>query len=218
MNCAYSIWKPADMMSGEVVRIAKKTISNGFKVGHAGTLDPFAEGVLVLCFGDKTKDVSKIMAMKKEYVGLVKLGVETDTLDKTGDVYKKNNVPKLSLAKIQKTLKSFVGNVNQTPPPFSALKLRGRCLYEYARQDIRIIKKPRTVKIHSLDLIEYDGLDSIKFKVCCGSGTYIRSLAADIAKDLGTYGYLESLERVRVGCYDKENSITIDELLSGNIK
>ena len=218
MSRTYSVWKPVDMMSGEVVRMAKKAVSGNLKVGHAGTLDPFAEGILVLCFGDKTKDVSKIMAMKKEYIGVVKLGVETDTLDRTGLVYKKNDIPELDLGRIKEVLDSFVGDVKQVPPSFSALKLNGRCLYEYARQGIRIIKKPRTVKIHALDLIEYNGLDSIKFKVCCGSGTYIRSLASDIARALGTYGYLDSLKRVRIGCYDEKNSITVNELLDGSIK
>ena len=218
MNTTLSVWKPVNMISSDVVRIAKKKIAQNGKVGHAGTLDPFAEGVLVLCFGEKTKDVASIMAMKKEYIGKIKLGVETDTLDKTGSVYKTAKTLNIKESDILGVFKEFKGLLKQTPPPFSALKLNGKRLYEYARSGIRIIKKPRDITIYSIRLIDYDGIDSIIFKTTCSSGTYIRSLAADIAKSLGSCGYLEELQRLRIGKYTKEDCLSMEELINGNIE
>ena len=217
MNATYSVWKPVNVVSSDLVRIAKKQICSNGKVGHAGTLDPFAEGVLVLCFGNKTKKVSDIMAMNKEYFGKIKLGIETDTLDSTGELYKSAKIPKLNANTIVAALDKFKGKIDQTPPAYSALKLNGKRLYEYARSGIRIIKKPREIIIHSLDLIDYDKVDTISFQVTCGSGTYIRSLASDIAKELGTVGYLDELKRLRVGNYTKEDCLSMDDLINGNI-
>jgi len=217
MNTTYSIWKPVDAFSNDIVKIAKNKIGLKNKVGHAGTLDPFAEGVLILCFGQHTKNVSEIMAMQKEYLAKIKLGIETDTLDRTGSVYKKSKIPRFDEQKILKVLNGFIGTIKQTPPPFSALKLNGKCLYEYARSGIRIIKKPRDININFIKLIEY-GSDSITVKISCGSGTYVRSLAADIARKLGTHGHLEELKRLSVGHYNRKNSLTFKEFLNENIK
>lgn len=217
MNTTYSIWKPVDMFSTDIVKIAKNKIGLKNKVGHAGTLDPFAEGVLILCFGQHTKNVSEIMAMQKKYLAKIKLGIETDTLDRTGSIYKQSEIPCFNEQEILKVLDSFIGTVKQTPPPFSALKLNGKCLYEYARLGIRIIKKSRSININSIKLIEYSS-NSITVEISCGSGTYIRSLAADIARKLGTHGYLEELKRLSVGEYNRENSLTLEEFLNENIK
>ncbi len=219
MNATYPIWKPADVISSDVVRIAKKNICPNTKVGHAGTLDPFAEGVLVLCFGKETKKVPDIMAMKKEYLGKIQLGIETDTLDKTGEIYKTSDIPSnLSDEIILNAFDNFRGNIKQAPPAYSALKLNGKRLYQYARSGIRIIKKTRTVNVDSIELIDYNGSDSIVFKTICSSGTYIRSLASDLAKKLGTYGYLSELQRLRIGKYTKDNCLSIEDLIHGNIK
>ena len=219
MNATYPVWKPVDVVSNDIVKIAKKNICTNGKVGHAGTLDPFAEGILVLCFGDETKKVPDIMAMKKEYLGKIKLGIETDTLDKTGEVYKTSAVPSnIKDDDIVNVFNGFKGQLKQIPPAYSALKLNGKRLYEYARSGIRIIKKSREVFIYSLDLVDYNGFDSIIFKTTCSSGTYIRSLAADLAKALGTHGYLEELQRLRVGKYTKENCLSMEDLINGNIR
>ena len=218
MNLTCSIWKPVNMVSSDIVRIARKKIGPNNKVGHAGTLDPFAEGVLVLCFGDKTKDVSSIMAMKKEYLGKIKLGIETDTLDKTGEIYKTSEVSNIKNENILNVFSKFKGEIDQVPPAFSALKFNGKRLYEYARSGIRIIKKPRKITIYSLDLLDYDGIDTITFQATCSSGTYIRSLAADISKELGCYGYLEELKRLRVGDYTEDNCLSVEDLINGNIE
>ena len=217
MNTMFSVWKPVDMVSRDIVEIAKNKIGSSGKVGHAGTLDPFAEGVLVLCCGTKTKEVPNIMAMKKEYLATIKLGVETDTLDSTGEIYKSSIVPDIDEKSINKVLSKFKGDINQTPPAFSALKLNGKRLYEYARCGIRIIKKPRKVTISSLEFIKLNSIDTIVVKVVCSSGTYIRSLAADIAVELGTRGHLKELQRLRIGNYTKEKCISIEELINGNI-
>ena len=218
MNTTCSVWKPVDMVSSDIVKIAKKQLALDCKVGHAGTLDPFAEGVLVLCFGEKTKEVSNILEMQKEYLGKIRLGVETDTLDKTGEVYKKAKISNLDNTQILKVFEKFTGAIEQHPPAFSALKLNGKRLYEYARSGVRIIKKPREVTVYSIDLINYNGFDAIDFKVVCSSGTYIRSLASDIAKSLGTRGYLEELQRLRIGEYTKNCCLSVEDLINGNIK
>ena len=219
MNATCPIWKPVNIVSNEIIRIAKKNVCSDSKIGHAGTLDPFAEGVLVLCFGNETKRVPDIMAMKKEYFGKIKLGVETDTLDKTGEIYKISAVPNnIKNDKIINIFNDFKGKVKQTPPAYSALKLNGKRLYEYARSGVRIIKKSRTVFIDSLELVHYNGSDSITFKTVCSSGTYIRSLAADIARALGTHGYLEELQRLRIGRYTRDSCLSMKDLINGNIK
>tara|TARA_X000001036_G_C20560050_1_gene758058 strand:+ start:60 stop:719 length:660 start_codon:yes stop_codon:yes gene_type:complete len=218
MNAICPVWKPVDVVSNDIVRIAKKNPHMSNKVGHAGTLDPFAEGILVLCFGEDTKKVSDIMAMKKEYFGKIKLGVETDTLDKTGEVYKTSQIPSLNDDMIQIVFDKFNGKINQNPPAYSALKLNGKRLYEYARSGIRIIKKAREITIDSLELVDYNGSDLISFKTICSSGTYIRSLASDLAKELGTHGYLEELQRSKIGDYTRENCLSMEELVNGNIK
>ena len=215
MNATFAIWKPINIGSFDVVRIAKTSIGS-FKIGHAGSLDPFAEGILVLCIGKKTKEVPRIMAMKKEYIGKIKLGLETETLDKTGLITRKSPPPTLNTEIITSIFKEFTGDIEQTPPAFSALKFCGRSLYQYARAGIRIIKKPRIVTIYSLDFIEYKD-DVITFRVLCGSGTYIRSLASDISKKLNTYGYLDELKRIRVGNFTKENCLSLEQLRDGNI-
>ena len=145
--------------------------------------------------------------------------LETDTLDKTGEVYKTSTVPSnIKDEDIIDVFNGFKGQLKQVPPAYSALKLNGKRLYEYARSGIRIIKKSREVFIYSLDLVDYNGFDSILFKTTCSSGTYIRSLAADLAKALGTHGYLEELQRSRVGKYTKEDCLSVEDLISGNIR
>ena len=162
-------------------------------------------------------NVSKILEMNKEYIGKIKLGAETDTLDKTGTIYKRLEIPSITNDLIEGVLKKFKGTIKQVPPAFSALKLKGKCLYDYARAGIWITKKPRKVLINSINLIEHNNMDEIVFQVSCGSGTYIRRLASDIAIELGTCGFLSELKRVRVGEYTKENSLTLEDLSNGKI-
>ena len=204
------IWKPVNYTSFDVVRNVRDYV--GFKkVGHAGTLDPFAEGLLMICTGNKTKEVEKMMNQKKEYIAEIKLGLETDSLDSTGLIIYKKNIPIISEKKIIETLEIYKGEIKQRPPSFSALKINGLPLYKFARKDIFIHLKKRKIKIYDIQLISYSK-DIIKLKIICGRGTYIRTLAKDISRSLNTVGYLDKLIRTKIGNYGINESIKIEDL------
>ena len=205
-----SIWKEIGMTSYDVVSIVKKKRKDS-KVGHCGTLDPFADGVILICTGDETKNINDFMDLKKEYIANINFGCETDTLDNTGSIIKKKDCSALDKDKIIDILNQFIGNTEQIPPYFSALKFKGKPLYKYARKDIFIRKKPRMIFIDDIKLLKIKK-SMIQVYVKCGKGTYIRSLARDIAYKLETYGYLDSLSRVSLGPYNKDNSLKIDEI------
>ncbi len=203
------MWKPIDWTSFDVVRKIKNQIKPT-KIGHAGTLDPFAEGVLLLCTGKKTKLIEHYMNELKEYECEIYLGSETDTLDPTGDVVKVLDVPILNNKKINKVLKRFEGNILQEPPMFSALKFKGIPLYKLARKGIRIKRNKRMVDIYKINLNSFTTY-SINITVQCGRGTYIRSLAKDIGIALGTVAYLNKLKRTRIGRIGRKGCLTINE-------
>jgi tRNA pseudouridine55 synthase len=212
-NQILSVWKDPGMTSYDVVNLIKKK-TNASKVGHCGTLDPFANGVLLICTGDETKNINNFMNLEKEYVADITFGCETDTLDKTGAIInQKENFSNLQISEdiIRNILDDFIGSTKQIPPYFSALKFKGIPLYKYARKGIFIRKKARTVFIDSLKLLDMKK-NKIKIYVKCNKGTYIRALARDIAYKLDTYGYLSDLSRISLGPYNKDNSIRIDEI------
>ena len=165
INAVIPIWKPVDWTSFDVVKKIRGQIKPA-KVGHAGTLDPFAEGVLILCSGNCTKKVETFMEKEKEYIAEIKLGIETDTLDPTGDIVKTANIPVLSEDKIKTVLKVFIGTVKQEPPMFSALKVNGQPLYKFARKGINIPRKKRVVSIYDIQLISFSK-NIIKLQVIC---------------------------------------------------
>ena len=204
-----SIWKRPDWTSNDIIKYLKPFI-RPLKVGHAGTLDPFAEGVLVLCTGKMTKQVSVVMDSEKEYLVDIKFGKRTDTLDSTGEVTAIKECKPLEAKKITKVLNLFKGEVNQIPPMYSALKHKGKRLYSLARKGIEVPREARKVLINNIELLSHDD-DSIRIKVLCGKGTYIRSLARDIGHKLDTEAYVENLTRNRVGCFDKEASISAED-------
>ena len=204
-----SIWKDPDWTSNDIIRFLKPQVKP-LKIGHAGTLDPFASGVLVVCIGKMTKKVSFFMNEEKEYLVKIKFGKRTDTLDCTGKVTKEKKYNQCSDDYLLKIFDSYIGEINQIPPMFSALKKEGKRLYELARKGITIKRNPRKIIIKNIDLIE-NGTDFIIINVTCGKGTYIRSLARDLALDLNTEGYVEELIRTRVGEYDKSSSINVKE-------
>ena len=215
-NEVFSVWKSAGPTSFEVVSALKKSHKEKIKIGHCGALDPFAEGVIVICTGTKTKKIESIMALKKEYIATISLGLETDSLDLTGEVIKASEVPNIDENLINNVLQKFKGKIKQTAPYFSALKLNGVPLYKYARNDIFIRKKTRNIEIYDIRLLDYNS-KKIQIYVKCGRGTYIRSLAKDIAINLNTLGYLTSLTRKAVGPFNKNNSIIIkDEYFKKN--
>ena len=178
-----------------------------FKVGHAGTLDPFATGLLVVLLGQGTKLSRFIMAGEKEYLATLELGVETDTLDPTGTVTAIRDVPELSLGRIHEAAGRYEGRIRQTPPAYSAVKHQGLRAYTLARKGIPVNLKERTVTVYSICVVSVD-LPHITMRIRCGSGTYIRSLAADLAGDLGTVGRLKTLRRLKSGPFDVKDAIS----------
>ena len=195
------IWKPKDIYSNDIVKVVRKKYN--VKAGHAGTLDPFAEGVLIICTGTKTKEIDKLHLEEKKYLAGIKLGEETDTLDVNGKILRKKEVPNLDKETVLKTLEEFQGDLMQRPPAFSAVRKNSIRLYTLARKDIYVNLKPRKVHISSIKLVSLKE-NFIEIEVLCGKGTYIRSLARDLALSLNTYGYLHSLQRLSVGSFDKE--------------
>ena len=197
--------------SHDVVAKTKKLLKE--KVGHTGTLDPNATGVLPLLVGQGTKLSKYIIEHDKEYIATLKLGEKRDTADSEGAIIEERQIDYSVLQKenVEKILQSFIGKQEQIPPMYSAIKINGKKLYEYARKNEKIELEPRHIEIYKMDLINIIK-DTIIFKVQCSKGTYIRSLCEDIAKRLNTVGYMQDLERSRVGKFDIKDSITIEEL------
>lgn len=219
MNGILIIDKPKGITSRDVVNQVIKKL-NIKKVGHTGTLDPIATGVLVVCVGSATKLVSILSADDKEYVASVQLGVLTDTLDLNGQVIKHEEAIKKK-EEIIKVLDSFKGRYMQEVPIYSAVKIKGKKLYEYARNKEEVMLPKREVEIKSIELIsdiEYkDNMTFFKFKCTVCKGTYIRSLIRDIALKLNTVGIMTDLRRTRQGIFKIENSINIDSFTSQNL-
>ena len=202
--------------SHDVVAKVKKILK--VKVGHTGTLDPNATGILPLLLGNATKISKYLINHNKEYIAELKLGVKTDTADGEGKVIAEKQVNLEEIFEninesIQQILNSFVGKTLQKPPMYSAIKVNGKKLYEYARKGQQVEIKPRQIEIYNIDLIDYSPKEKqIKFEVFCGKGTYIRSLCEDIATKFGTVGYMKSLKRTQVGDFKIKDSITVEEL------
>lgn len=204
-----NINKPEGWTSFDVVKKIRNIIKVR-KVGHAGTLDPFAEGVLLICTGGATKRVPELTGLEKEYVGDIELGKTTDTYDRTGTVVTEKRLPDLELAQIRRACNSFVGEIDQTPPMYSAIKMDGQRLYKLARKGITVERKPRRVRVSAIDLLDFK-TPILSFKVTCSKGTYIRSLAHDLGEKLGCGAYLKKLVRTRVGPYKLEDANSISE-------
>jgi len=202
--------KPIGWTSADVVRKVKR-LTGGRKVGHGGTLDPFAEGVLIIGTDKDTKMLTSVTSSNKTYKAVLQLGKETDTLDVTGTVVKIKRVPQLSKKNIIDVFTNFKGDLLQTPPAYSAKKVNGVRSYKIARQGKVIIHKPVRVHIYSLELLNFDS-KSVCFSVTCSKGTYIRVLGSEIAKALNTVGYLKELIRTSVGAFSLNGSKSISEL------
>ena len=200
--------KPVGWTSFDVCKKVK-SITKEKKVGHGGTLDPFASGVLVIGTGKDTKKLKFVSDEKKSYDATLFLGEITDTLDVEGKVIQKKKVPILSKKKITNVLEHFIGDYNQTPPMFSAKKVAGKKLYEYARKNIYVKRDPVMLKIFSISLNSFDE-KNISFSVQCSKGTYVRVLGKDISEKLGTIGYLKSLIRTKVGEHTLNQSQSIE--------
>lgn len=202
--------KPYGYTSRDVVNKCNK-IFNTKKIGHTGTLDPIATGVLVLCIGSYTKLVNSLTSLDKEYIAEIKLGVKTDTLDISGNILEVNNKISITKEDILNVFNNFPKEYEQTVPSYSAVKKDGKKLYEYARNNIDIELPKRIVKIFSLELLEFDN-DIIKFKTHVSKGTYIRSLINDICDKLEVIGTMNSLIRTKQGTFKIENSYKLDDI------
>ncbi len=196
--------------SFDVVRSIRRRLGRDAKVGHAGSLDPFASGVLIVLTGKGTKSSNLLLNADKKYLATLKLGEETNTLDRTGEVTESAPVPPLGDEKIREVVQSFVGEWWQTPPMFSAKKKDGVRLYELARKNITIEREPIAVQLFSL-VVKRIELPYLDLEVHCSKGTYIRSLAADIGRRLGTFAHLTELRRLGVGEFKLEESLTVPQ-------
>lgn len=217
MNGVIVVNKEKDYTSRDVVNIVGKCLGTK-KVGHTGTLDPLATGVLVLCVGNGLKLVEMLMEHDKEYIAKVKLGIETDTLDVTGNIIDKKEVPNINREDIIGVLNSFIGKQKQVVPKYSAIKVNGKKLYEYARNNIEVELPVKDIEVYNIELISDIEDNSFFIKCLVSSGTYIRSLIRDIGYKLGTVAVMEELDRVKLGKFTVDDSFTIDDIKSGNYK
>ena len=202
--------KPQEFTSHDVVAKVRKIIGTK-KVGHTGTLDPMATGVLVICVGAATKLVEHFTAKDKVYEAKIKLGIKTDTADITGKIIERKEISTIDEQLVNEVCQSFIGKQKQIPPMYSSIKVNGMKLYEYARKGIEVKVEPRDIEIFSIDNIKVE-LDEITYTVHCSKGTYVRSLCEDIAEKLGTCGTMSYLRRLKTGEFEIENAIKLDEI------
>ena len=207
--------KPLDWTSFQVVNKIRWLIRSTFgikkiKVGHAGTLDPLASGLLILCTGKMTKSIEQFMGQEKEYTGTFTLGSTTPSYDLETEVDNTFPTDHITEELLQATLNQFVGTIDQYPPVFSALKKDGKRLYEFAREGIEVEIPARKVNIHSFELIQ-KAIPKVDFKVICSKGTYIRSLANDFGKALNSGAHLSALRRTRIGEFNIEQALSIKD-------
>jgi len=211
MKGIFAIYKPKGPTSNDILKKIRR-ITGIKKVGHAGTLDPLAKGILVVGIErEATKQLDNIVKKEKEYLATIKLGMESTTDDDEGKkkILEINDPPLTN--QVEKVVKNFQGEIMQTPPIFSAIKVKGQEAYKLARQGKIVTLKPRKVKIKKIEILNYQW-PYLKLKVITGPGVYIRSLARDIGRRLKTGGYLFELERTRVGDFSIKNSVKISEL------
>ena len=219
MNGILIVDKPGNYTSRDIVNIVSKELHTK-KVGHTGTLDPMATGVLVLCIGEATKLVELLTSSSKEYIAGITLGMETDTLDEEGVIIKHDN-KEVSDYEIIDVLNSMKGTYEQEVPKYSAIKVNGRKLYEYAREGIDIELPKREVEIKEIELvsdIEHGEYTKFQIRTKVSKGTYIRSLVRDIAYKLNTVGIMSSLRRIKQGKFDISESYKLEDIQSGNYK
>ncbi|MBT8262444.1 MAG: tRNA pseudouridine(55) synthase TruB [Bacteroidia bacterium] len=207
--------KPLNWTSFQVVNKIRWIIRKEFgikktKVGHAGTLDPLATGLLILCTGRFTKKIETYQAQEKEYTGTITLGATTPSYDLESEIDQRFDVTKITSKDIHEATTKFIGNIQQQPPVFSALKKDGKRLYDYAREGKEVEIPTRTIHISEFEITGID-LPDVKFRVVCSKGTYIRSLAHDFGKALDNGAHLSELRRTRIGDFIVENAISIEE-------
>lgn len=207
--------KPLRLTSFGVVKrvryaFVKKTKKKRYKVGHAGTLDPLATGLLILCAGKKTKTISEIQGLKKEYTGVITIGATTPSYDLETDIDQTFDISNITPEQLHETAQSFIGENDQLPPVYSAKKIDGKRAYTYARSGEEVTMKTARITIYEFEItnIEYD---KIYFRIACSKGTYIRSIAHDFGVKLGNGAHLSELRRTKIGNYSVDNALTIEQ-------
>ena len=216
MNGILLVNKPINYTSRDVVNKLTK-VFNTKKIGHTGTLDPIATGVLVICIGKSTKLCDLLTSKYKEYIATIKLGIKTDTLDTMGKVLEEQEIKSYTKEEITKVLDSFLGKSIQETPIYSAVKVNGKKLYEYAREGKSVELPKREIDIKSIELLDYKD-NEIVFKTTVSKGTYIRALINDICTKLNTIGTMSSLIRTKQGEFNLEDCYTLEDIESGNYK
>jgi tRNA pseudouridine55 synthase len=209
--------KPPGISSARAVSMVKRMLGRGTKIGHAGTLDPFASGVLLMLVGRATKLCESFMSMPKQYQATIQFGATTatDDIDSPPSTYP-GALP-VSIEQVQEVIGTFIGDIQQRPPIFSALKLGGRRAYDLAREGKNVELKPRMVRIDRIDIIKYRW-PALTIEVDCGRGTYIRSIARDLGEALHVGGYLGALRRTRIGPFHIDQALTIERLQADGVE
>ena len=211
MNGIILIDKPKEYTSHDIVAVIKKISKE--KVGHTGTLDPNATGVLPLLIGKATGISKYLINHDKTYIATLRLGIKTDTADSEGNVVEEKEVPQLSEEVIVKVLNSMIGKQSQVPPMYSAIKVNGKKLYEYARQGKTVEVKGRDIEIYDMKLLDLNlDEEEVVFEISCSKGTYIRTVCENVAEKLNTVGYMKELRRVKVGEFEIQDSINIEDI------
>lgn len=210
--------KPLNWTSFNLVNRVRGVLSRHIgvkkiKVGHAGTLDPLATGVMILCTGKKTKLIESFQYQTKEYIATIKLGATTPSFDLETEIDKIYPIDHISKELVTETLKSFIGEIQQIPPTYSAIKINGKRAYEYARKGDEVELKPKTLVIDEIELLDYK-MPEIVVRVVCSKGTYIRALARDIGQALNSGGHLTALRRTRVGDIKVEDCLQYDDFVN----
>ena len=208
--------KPKGITSHDVVDVVRKRFKIK-RVGHAGTLDPLAEGLLIILVGKCTKLFSKFANFDKEYLGVLKLGEVTTTGDSQGEVTRKNEYKDISQEKIKEIFSSFLGETEQIPPMVSALRVNGKRLYNLARRGIVVERSPRKINILSLKVLKID-LPFVEFRVHCSKGTYVRKLAEDIGEKLGCGAHMVKILRLSIGSFKIEKAVALDEINESHLQ
>ena len=208
--------KPKGITSHDVVDIIRRRLKTK-KVGHAGTLDPLAEGLLIILVGRCTKLFSKFSDFDKVYSGTLKLGEVTATGDSEGKIIQRHDWTKISEGEIRKTFSLFIGEIEQIPPMVSALRVKGKRLYNLARRGITVERNPRKIKIHSLEVSKID-IPLVEFSVHCSKGTYVRKLAEDIGEKLGCGAHMVKILRLSIGSFELSKAVAPDDINESHLQ
>lgn len=213
LGTAVLVDKPNGWTSYDVIRRLKRCFPKKTKIGHAGTLDPLATGLLILLFGKATKSQREFLSLPKVYLGTMRLGGVTPSMDSETEPTEEKSIDHLTLKQIKSVCSVYTGSIEQIPPMYSAIKVNGERLYKKVRRGETVVRSPNKVTVYSFEVLYREG-GEIHFRVECSKGTYIRVLAHDVGQHLGVGAYLTQLRRTAIGSYSVERATTVDELIA----